>query len=111
MSSTLTTNVICINLDNRPADGYLVSGCLGTVAEEKPQSVDGVCVIRQERSSTNRYIYSLIHLDVNTAPGSYHYKCLTTVQATVLSNEVVTCKWCVAILGTCREMKIVKWVV
>ena len=107
MSSTLTTNVICINLDHHiPTNGYLISGCLGVVAEKKSQVADGVCVIREDISKSNDRLYSLIYLDVKTfAPGKYHYQCLSN-QGSVLSNEIVACKFIVILYNIATSIPV-----
>lgn len=68
--------------------------CHGVVTEKKQQSASGTCVIEEEYSTTNKLLYSLIYLSVKTiTPGIYHYQCLSK-EGTVLTNEIVACKYC-----------------
>ena len=85
-----TSNIICINLDRQfPTSGYLLQGCQVVVPKSKEQSTNGFCVVKEFTG----YLYSHLYLDTYiVAPGKYYYDCLYH-QGSVLTYEVVTCKW------------------
>ena len=91
ISSTLTSNAGCIDLDRKlKTDRLVLTPCerFGVVTERSGQSTAGVCT----SLAVNAYFDSAALLDIKSlVPGRYYFDC-HHIDGNIRSSEVIICE-------------------
>ena len=97
VSSRLTSNVVCIDLDQKTTDYLMLPWCewFGVVMGRRNQSTTGVCTTQYHNSDTA----TAIVLDTKViTPGRHYFDC-HLMDRNVQTVEVILCK-CLLMFST-----------
>ena len=91
VSSTLTSNVVCIDLDQKTTDYLMLPWCelFGVVMGRRNQSTTGVCTTQHDNSDSA----TAIVLDTKViTPGRLYFDC-HHMDGSIQTVEVILCKY------------------
>jgi len=101
VSSRLTSNVVCIDLDQKTTDYLMLPWCewFGVVMGRRNQSTTGVCTTQYHNSDTA----TAIVLDTKViTPGRHYFDC-HLMDRNVQTVEVILCKCLLMFSTICNQ--------